>query len=62
MVIADPTTLPKLAYSVTEAAQATGVSKRTIRDAISDGTLPARKRGRRWIIPALALYRWVGGE
>lgn len=49
----------KLAYNRREAAAATGVTLAHISDAISRGTLPAKKFGREWIVLASDLQTWL---
>lgn len=51
----------KLAYSRQEAAELLGVHLNTIDRHIRQGTIPARKLGTRWIIPASALHAWLEG-
>ena len=41
--------------SVTEAATILGLTSQAIRDRITAGTLPGRKIGRNWVVPAAAL-------
>ena len=41
--------------SVTEAATHLGLTSQAVRDRITAGTLPGRKIGRNWLIPATAL-------
>jgi len=52
--------IPKLAYSIEEAAFACGVSVSTIDHAIRRGEIKPLKRGRRYIINHVQLERWVG--
>ncbi len=52
--------LVKLSYNIEEAAAACGLSKRTIIEAVSTQKLRAKKIGRRWIIKAADLERFVG--
>ncbi len=51
-------TVTKLAYSVTEAAEAMGVSPSLIRQAISDNELVARYAKTKTVIAAPELERW----
>jgi excisionase family DNA binding protein len=44
--------------TTTQAAAITGVSDRTIRRAVSGGTLPARKHGGRWLITSTDLDQY----
>lgn len=56
--MADSTT-PALSYSPETAAAATGVSRTRIFNALRDNELTAKKHGRRTIIPAQELTRWI---
>lgn len=49
----------RLAYSIDDAATATGLPRNTLRDAVSRGELPAVKRCGRWLIRRDALLRWL---
>ncbi len=49
----------RAAYSVAEAAVLAGVGRDQVYTAIRDGQLEARKWGRRTIIPAAALQRFL---
>ena len=48
---------PRLAYSLTEAAQALGVSVRSVRYLMQQGTLGFAKLGRRRVIPVSELEK-----
>lgn len=50
---------PPEAYTIDGAAKATGVSRRVIESAVYDGTLRAKKIGRRWMIRRDSLLRWL---
>lgn len=50
---------PKITYNQAEAAEAVGVSERTIRDAIKAGTLPAYYPTTRPLIKAEDLKAWA---
>ncbi len=50
---------PKFAYSIAEAAEATGVSDRTIRRAIEAGDLAVRYPTSRAVIPVDELRAWI---
>jgi excisionase family DNA binding protein len=52
-------TSDRVAYSVAEAAVLSGVGRDQVYSAIRDGSLQARKWGRRTIIPAEALRRFL---
>jgi len=53
------TTTTKLAFSITEAARRADAGRTSIYRAISAGELVCRKRGRRSIILAEDLNRWL---
>ena len=55
----DQNTSQKLAYTIPQAAEACSVTENTIRTALADGSLRARKRGRTWIINRDALLEWL---
>ncbi|HXF37411.1 MAG TPA: helix-turn-helix domain-containing protein [Actinomycetota bacterium] len=47
---------------VAEAAQLLGVAVSTAYAACRRGELPARRIGRRWVVPGAALRRWLEGK
>jgi excisionase family DNA binding protein len=49
----------KLSYSRAEAAQATGLTLNTIREAVSTGELKAKRKKRQWIILSADLQEWL---
>ena len=49
----------KMAYSVSEAAEALGVAPNTIYDMVAKRQIPFRKLGSRIIIPVPALIKWL---
>jgi excisionase family DNA binding protein len=51
---------PRLAYSIDEAAESIGVSKRTIEELLSTGQLRSKVIGRRRLIPVSALRKLIG--
>ena len=51
--------LPKLTYTLTGAAKALNVSKPTMEKIVNRADFPAFKAGRRWIIPADGLCKWL---
>lgn len=51
-----------LTYSVPEAAALVGVSAWSMYEAIKRGELPARKIGRRIVIPKVQLEAWLAGR
>jgi excisionase family DNA binding protein len=52
-------TASPLSYTIAGAVAATGASRTRIYDALARGELEARKAGRRTVIEAEALRRWV---
>jgi excisionase family DNA binding protein len=50
---------PRIAYTVQQAAQAVGLPYSTLRDRVSSGELPARKRAGKWLILHSDLMRWL---
>ena len=57
----NPPLSDRLAFSITEASEAVGLSKDKIRDEIRSGRLRARKCGRRTIITKEDFNRWLAG-
>jgi excisionase family DNA binding protein len=51
----------RLAYPVNEAASLIGLGRTKLYEAISDGSLQAVKLGRRTLIPADALQKFIDG-
>ncbi|WP_280356394.1 helix-turn-helix domain-containing protein [Nocardia otitidiscaviarum] len=47
------------AYSVDEAADLLGVSRNNAYQAVHDGVIPAKRVGRRWVIPRKAFHEWL---
>ena len=58
----DVTNVPKLAYSVREAAHASSLSKSQVYNFIASGRLASRRIGGRTIIPAESLMALINGE
>lgn len=50
-----------VSYSLSGAAEATGLSERTLDRAIAVGDLPVRFAGSKKLILATDLYEWVAG-
>ncbi len=50
---------PKLACSIKEAVQSTGMSRSALYEALKRGDLPARKAGRRTLIPFVDLQAYL---
>jgi excisionase family DNA binding protein len=51
--------IDRLSYSVSEAAQAIGVSSRTVHDFIKNGTIAHFRMGTRVLIPADVLLAFI---
>ena len=49
----------RIAYTIEQAAEAVGLARNTIRDAVSRGELRAVKRCGRWLIKRDSLLRWL---
>jgi excisionase family DNA binding protein len=47
---------------VEEVARLLGIATSSAYRACRSGELPARRVGRRWVIPGAALARWLAGE
>lgn len=54
-----PAVHPPVAYCIADAVRAAGVSRTRLYDALARGELEARKAGRRTVIEADALRRWI---
>ncbi|TWJ08768.1 excisionase family DNA-binding protein [Altererythrobacter ishigakiensis] len=54
--------IPKLAYSIREACQATSLGRTNLYEHIAKGNLRVVYVGRRALIPAESLHRLVSGE
>jgi len=52
----------RVAYSVEEVRRALGIGRNTIYDMIAMGKIQSVKAGRRTLIPATALERYLAGE
>jgi excisionase family DNA binding protein len=52
----------KLTLSVDEVAKELGLSRNTAFSRVRDGTIPAVKCGRRWLIPRKRLQDYLNGE
>lgn len=51
----------RLTYTVDEAAQVLGVSRGVAYDQVRSGEIPARRLGKRWVIPKSQLHAWLNG-
>ena len=50
-----------IAVSVAEAARMVGLDQTTIRSAINARSLPAKRHGRKILVPVAGLRKWVDG-
>lgn len=46
-------------YTVEEVAQLLGLSRNNAYRAVRDGEIPAKKVGRRWVVPCKAFDAWL---
>lgn len=51
-----------LTYTVSQAAELLGISPWTYYEAVKRGELPARKVGRRIVVPRIQLEQWLAKE
>ncbi len=56
--MAEENTTKRETLSVIDAAQVLGIGRSRTYQAVRSGELPARKLGKRWLIPRVALDRW----
>ncbi len=54
--------IPKLSYSIAEAAHAAGIGRSTLYRAIGSGELRSLKIGKRRLIPVDALEAWLAAK
>ena len=52
----------RLAYDLAAAADAIGLPKRTLQDALSRGEFRAKKRCGRWMVTRAELLRWLTSD
>lgn len=57
--MAEENTTKRETLTVLEAAQVLGIGRSRTYRALRSGELPARKLGKRWLIPRVALGRWL---
>ena len=53
--LAERSSSQRISYTVPETAVKTGLSEKTIHRRIADGSLKARKLGRRWLVSAASV-------
>lgn len=51
--------MQQLAYNISQAAEATGVSEPTMRKLVNTEGFPALRVGRRWLIPVESFNAWL---
>lgn len=49
-------------YTVTEVAQLLSLSRGSAYELVRDGTIPAHRLGRRWVIPKGRFHAWLDGQ
>jgi excisionase family DNA binding protein len=52
----------RVTYTVAEVADLLGVSESVIYGMVRAGQLPARRAGRRWVIPRVQFHIWLDGD
>lgn len=50
-----------LTYSVEEVAALLGIARGVAYEAVRDGSIPATRVGRRWLIPRKRFHAWLDG-
>lgn len=56
------TELPKLTYTLTQAAEAINVSRPTMQQIVNRDDFPAFRTGRRWVIPIDPFKEWLNDQ
>lgn len=51
----------RLVYTVDEAAGLLGVSRGVAYEQVRTGAIPARRLGKRWVVPKGQLHEWLEG-
>ncbi len=54
------TTAARRTYTIKETAQVLGIGTRQTYELARSGVLPARRLGRRWVVPIAALHTYLG--
>lgn len=49
-------------YTVEEAARLLRLARSTAYDLVRDGTIPARRLGRRWVVPCVRFHAWLDAD
>lgn len=52
---------PKLAYTITQACDASGIGRTRLYELVAEGQLQARRCGGRTLIPAASLTAYIAG-
>jgi excisionase family DNA binding protein len=50
-----------LTYSVDEVAALLGIARGVAYEAVRDGSIPATRVGRRWLVPRKRFHNWLDG-
>jgi excisionase family DNA binding protein len=57
----DPSGVARLTYTVEEVAELLSLSRGITYASLRDGTIPAERVGRRWVISRRRLHAWLDG-
>jgi excisionase family DNA binding protein len=49
-------------YTVSEVAQLLSLSRGVAYELVRDGTIPAHRLGRRWVVPRARFHAWLDGD
>lgn len=52
----------RLTYTVDEVAGLLGLSRGGAYEQVRDGTIPAIRMGRRWVVPRTRFHAWLNGQ
>jgi len=58
---ADPSGVARLTYTVEEVAELLSLSRGITYASLRDGTIPAERVGKRWVISRRRLHAWLDG-
>jgi len=59
--VTDPSGVARLTYTVEEVAELLDLSRGSTYASLRDGTIPAERVGRRWVISRRRLHAWLDG-
>jgi excisionase family DNA binding protein len=59
---ADPSGVARLTYTVDELAELLALSRGLTYASLRDGTIPAERVGRRWVISRRRVQAWLDGQ